>query len=124
MYNRKYSLKTRYNFNKVLRRGRTFSSRLILVKYLSVSPSIFKNEQVDKKFAIITSNKFSKKAVVQNRVRRIIGEAIRLNEEKFPPYYYYIFIPKKTFLVSGKVKYNVKNFNTQIDTFLSEIPVA
>lgn len=122
MYPRKYSLKTRYNFNKVFKYGIKHNTDHLIILYLKVNPEVFKEDIVDKKFAVITSAKLSKKAVVKNRVRRIIGEAVRLNVDKFPPSHYYVFIPKKEILdESGKVKRISKAINTEIDTFLSKV---
>ena len=127
MYPRKYSLKTRYNFNKVLNRGDTFITSNLLLKYLKVEPEVFNEEAdkaVDKKFAIIASNKFVKSAVQQNRVKRVISEAVRLRLDMFPANYYYIFIPKKTCLKGGKVDIHVQDIGTQIDSFLSKVAIV
>ncbi len=123
MYSRKYSLKTRYNFRKVLNEGETFKTSHLIIRYLKVSDDVFKDEP-HKKFAIIVSNKFSKKAVVQNRVRRVIGEAIRLNLERFPNNYYYVFIPRKSCLVNEKPNVHTKEISAEIDSFLSKMVVA
>ncbi|PJA40450.1 hypothetical protein CO178_02135 [candidate division WWE3 bacterium CG_4_9_14_3_um_filter_34_6] len=118
MYSRKYSLKTRYNFRKTLSFGQTYKSFSLIIKY-SKSDTL--------KFGIITSNRFSKRAVDQNRVRRLISEAIRINIGKFPQNFTFIFIPKKTILEDVKLGDNVKNNGlskkifAEIDTFLSKM---
>lgn len=118
MFNRKYSLKTRYNFDKVLKRGETFFTRSLIIKVFLPHESVFDGDTVKKKFGIIASNRYSKKAVVQNRIRRVIGEAIRLNIDKFPDGYYYVFVPKKT-----KEDVNFETTSSEINTFLSKMAI-
>jgi ribonuclease P protein component len=125
VYNRKYSLKTRYNFNKVFREGNSFKSAHLIIIRLPVSPEVFKDDVVDKKFAVIVSSKFNKKAVIKNRVRRIIAESIRLKIEKFPSNHYYVIIPKKEILNgNGKVKRISKEISSELDSFLSKVAVV
>jgi ribonuclease P protein component len=124
VYKRVYSLKSRYNFNKVFREGRAFKGSSLIIIFLRNDEKTFSNDSVDKKFAVVVSSKISKKAVIKNRVRRIIGEAIRLNIDKFPPYHYYVFIPKKEVINDcGKVDNITKKVNIDINTFLSELVV-
>ena len=124
MYSRKYSLKTRYNFRKVLNLGETFKTQHLIIRYLKVDDSVFSDDEPHKKFAVIVSNKFSKKAVVQNRVRRVIAEAIRLNIERFPNNYYYVFVPKKSCLVDGKPNVHSQEIGAEIDSFLSKMVIS
>jgi ribonuclease P protein component len=117
MYPRENSLKGRYNFNKILREGQTFTSRSFILKYL-------KNKESKKQFAIIASNKFSKLAVVQNEAKRLFGKLIELRQDEFPENYSYIFIPKKGILdKDGKINRSVEEIIPEIDTFLSEVVV-
>ncbi len=124
MYPRQYCLKTRYSFNKVIQHGNSAHTSHLLIKYLEVSPDVFEDDKGNKKFGIITSNKFNKKAVVQNKARRIIAEAVRLDIDKFPPHWYYVFIPKKTILLNEKVNIHVQDIREEIDTFLSEMALS
>lgn len=112
MYKRIYSLKTRFSFRNILNSENSYSSKFLLIKYKK-SDSL--------KFGIITSNKFSKKAVVQNRTRRLISEAVSKNLSRFPKNYQFIFIPKKTVLINDKLCVDAKEINTEIDTFLSKV---
>lgn len=112
MYKRKYSLKTRFGFRNILKSENTYFSKNLLIKYQKANSL---------KFGIITSNKFCKKAVTQNKIRRIIAEAISKNLSKFPENYNFIFIPKKTSLFNDKICVNVKEINSEIDTFLSKV---
>lgn len=124
MYGREYSLKTRYNFNKVYKFGETFITKNFLIKYLKVKPEVFQTTPF-KKFAVVTSNKLSKKKVTQNRIRRIVATVIQENLGKFKDYYYYVFIPKKSILdKDGKILADVKGISSEINTFLSKMAVS
>lgn len=123
MFSREYSLKTRYNFNLVLKRGRDFLTNSLIVKYIYTG--------YPKRFGIITSSRFSKKAVVQNQARRAISKVVKEKLNEFSDGYYYVFIPKKTILkrsqVGGKnvkIYVDVEEINTEIDTFLSKMVVT
>ena len=117
MFSRKYSLKGRYNFKKILRFGDTYTSLSFILKFK-------KDDDDEKRFAIIASNKFSKSAVVQNGVKRLIGNVIEEKVDKFPSSYSYIFIPKKSILdKDGKINRSAEEINIEIDTFLSKMAV-
>lgn len=112
MYNRKYSLKTRFSFRLVLNSEKIYSTKFLLIKY---------KKSDGLKFGIIASNKFCKKAVAQNKIRRLIADGIRKNLANFPLNYHFIFIPKKTVLYDGKICVNAKEIDTEINTFLSKV---
>ena len=116
MYSRKNSLKTRYNFRKALKYGNTFYTPNLIIKYI---------EGDEKRFGIITSSKFHKSTVVQNKARRVIAEALRKKMYKLSEGYHYVIIPKKVFIhKDGKIRPDVKEISTEIDTFLSEMVIA
>lgn len=119
MISRENSLKTRYNFNLVLKRGREFSSPSLIIKYIKTG--------FPKRFGVITSSRFSKKAVVQNMARRAILRAIQERIDKFPENHYYVVIPKKTILKKGqndRISVDVKEISSEIDTFLSKMVIS
>lgn len=119
MYSRQYSLKTRYNFSRVLKSPHEFTSRHLIIKYVKDD----RNENPH--FAVITSNRLTKKAVEQNQIRRVISEVINNNIERFPVKYNFVFIPKKTFFdKNGKIINCVEEINSEIDSFLSELDLA
>lgn len=124
MYKREYSLKTRYNFRKVFESGETFVSHYFVIKYLKVKPEVFESDVVNKKFAVITSNKLTSKKVHQAKIRRLIAKQIVAKLERFPAYYYYVFVPKKTIIdfKRDKIIANDQDLSSQINTFLSKIP--
>lgn len=72
MLSKKNRISNRHLINKLLRKGRIYQSDNFTVKYLPATSE-------DSKFAIVTSKKISKKAVVRNKLRRQITESIRLN---------------------------------------------
>jgi len=116
LYSRKNSLKTRYNFRKALKYGNTFYTNHLIIKYIKGD---------EKRFGIITSSKFHKSTVVQNKARRIIAEVLRTKIDKIPEGYHYVLIPKKVFIhKDGKIKPDVKEISTEIDTFLSEMALT
>ncbi len=77
-------------------RGRSFFSGSFVFKTLPDH----KNDKV--KFTVIVSNKISKSAVVRNRLKRLIREAIRPNLEKMKVGKYAIIVKRSAILVSGK----------------------
>ncbi len=116
MYSRKFSLKSRYNFNRVLKSIDEFLTYHLIIKYRN------DNKIVEPQFGIITSNRLTKKAVDQNKIRRIISKVIAENTARFPNNYNFIVIPKKTFFnKSGKIDVSVEEINSEINSFLSKV---
>lgn len=73
-------------------------------------------------YGVITSNRLTKKAVDQNKIRRVISTSIQENLEKFPKFYNFVFIPKKTFFSKdGKIVASVEEINSEINSFLSKV---
>ncbi|WP_036737472.1 ribonuclease P protein component [Persephonella sp. IF05-L8] len=73
----------------VLKHGQSFKTPHLIVIYR-------RNNLGFPRFAFIISRRFSKKAVVRNRVKRIIKEAIRLSNELLENLSYdIVLIPKK-----------------------------
>ena len=116
MYSRKYSLKTRYNFSRVLKSLGDFSTRSLIIKFRH------NNREVEPQFAVITSNRLTKKSVEQHKIRRIISKSLNDNLEKFPKNHSFIFIQKKTFFdKNGKIVVSVEEINSEINSFLSKV---
>lgn len=85
----KFRLKKGRNIEYILKKGKTFSAKTFLAKFLP-------NEENYHRCTIITSQKFSKKAVDRNRARRRLYEAIRFTSKPHKETGYdYIIIPKK-----------------------------
>lgn len=70
---------------RVLRGGKSFFTLPLRLKFV-------KNQLSFSRFAIIISNKVSKKATQRNRLKRQISEIIRLNLEKIRPGFDFVFI--------------------------------
>jgi len=74
-----------------LKKGDSMSSELFIVRYIK------NKEEQNPKFAVITSNKLSAKAVERNLIRRRTYEAIRLKKDDDVKYKL-VLIPKKKIL--------------------------
>lgn len=70
-----YRLTRSDNIPKILKQGNSFQEPIFLAKYLQ-------NDLPRHRFAIMVSQKVSKKGVERNIIRRRMYEAIRLNLEK------------------------------------------
>ena len=76
----------------ILKSGKTFKTKHLIIVYR-------KNNLGYPRFAFIISRKFSKKAVIRNRTKRIIKEALRLYGENLEKMSYdIVLIPKKEIL--------------------------
>ena len=91
----------------VFAKGRGFFSPYFLVKKLSISS--------EKKFTVLVSTKVSKKAVVRNKIKRILREAIRLNLANFSPGHY-IFTAKPSIM-----KLNIQEINPEFIKLLAKL---
>lgn len=80
MFSRKNRLYKDKDIKTVFAKGRGFFNPYFLVKKLNILE--------EKKFTVVISTKVSKKAVVRNRIKRILRENIRLNIEDLPNGYY------------------------------------
>ncbi|MBU0546827.1 MAG: ribonuclease P protein component [Patescibacteria group bacterium] len=74
MLNKSHRLKKNNDIVKVLKEGKKFIESFLIIKTLP-------NNLEETRFAFIISKKFSKKAVVRNRIRRQISEGIKDNLE-------------------------------------------
>lgn len=91
-----YRLTRSDNMPKILKQGNSFQEPIFLAKYLQ-------NNLSHHRFAIMVSQKVSKKSVERNEIRRRTYEAIRLNLEKSPASNYYdvVILPSKRTLASS-----------------------
>jgi ribonuclease P protein component len=71
MLNKKHKIAKREFIPYILAKGKTENTSLFVIKYLY-------NEDGISHFGVIASSKISKKAVIRNKIRRRIYEAIRL----------------------------------------------
>jgi len=70
--NKLHRLKKNNDIGKVLKQGKKFTENFLIIKTLP-------NDLEETRFAFIISKKFSKKAVVRNRIRRQVSEVIKDN---------------------------------------------
>ena len=74
----KYRLVKDKNFKKVLTKGRSFFSPNLRMRYVANGLDFCR-------ISVVASTKVSKKAVIRNRLKRQVREAIRLNFKKIKP---------------------------------------
>jgi len=71
----KFRLAKEKDFQRIFKQGRSVQAALFRIK-------ILKNNLEVSRFAIVISNKISKKAAVRNRLKRQISEILRINLTK------------------------------------------
>ena len=71
-------LKRKKDFESVFKKGKAVKGDFLFVRYL-------KNSLGFPRFAFVVSSKVSKKAVVRNRIRRILSEAARMELKNIEP---------------------------------------
>ncbi len=121
----KNRLKKKINFARIEIDGVMYQSRSFGMGVYDRSKDFEGNDNnTDSRFGFIISTKISKKAVVRNRIKRIIAEVIRtrLNEIKRGLDVVFLIKPsvvKITKLELEKETYEIISKNIQIDTSLS-----
>ena len=106
-----HRLESNYNFRRVKRIGKVAHSPFFTLLY---APA--KDKSVSR-FGFIASTKFDKRAVVRNRARRLLREAVRERLAEIKPGFDMILIAKKPI---KDVKFQV--VNSAFDQVLSKIP--
>ena len=87
--NKKNRLKRTKDFEGVFKRGKSIKGEFLFIRYL-------KNNLEFPRFAFVVSAKVSKKAVVRNRIRRILSEAVRSELKNLQPRDIIMIADKKT----------------------------
>nr|WP_254635206.1 ribonuclease P protein component [Paenibacillus chitinolyticus] len=85
---KKLRLAKREDFQKVYRYGKSAANHQFVLYYMP------RRENEHFRLGISASKKIGN-AVIRNRLRRVLKEIIRLNEERFPGGYDYIVIVRK-----------------------------
>lgn len=106
MLDRKHRLAKQSEVKLTFAKGRSFFSPYFLVKYLK------KPENSSARFTVVASTKVSKKAVVRNRLKRIVREALRKNLDRFQPGDYIVSIKPSL------LKLPSQNIRQALDEFL------
>ena len=78
MLSAKHRLRKKKEIDKVFKNGRSFKEGCLILKTM-------KNDLAFCRFAFVVSKKVSSKAVVRNKIRRKIREAVRLNWQDCQP---------------------------------------
>jgi ribonuclease P protein component len=86
-----HRLKGRKIFNDLFRTGKAFSNDVLLLK---IAPG---EKDSPTKFGFGASLKFSKKAVVRNRAKRWMREAVRAKINEIKPEYLAVFLMNPSF---------------------------
>ncbi len=86
--NKKNRLKKKKDFESVFKKGKAVKGNFLFVRYL-------KNNLGFPRFAFVVSSKVSKKAVVRNRIRRTLSEAVRVGLKNIQPRDIIIIADKK-----------------------------
>ena len=76
--NKKNRLKKKKDFESVFKKGKAVKGNFLFAKYL-------KNDLDCSRFAFIVSSKVSKKAVVRNRIRRVLSDISRTRLKEIGP---------------------------------------
>lgn len=85
------TLKKNYEFQKVLKHGKWYSSE-------NLSVYVARNNHCENKLGIAISKKVAK-SVKRNRIKRLIREAYRLNEKNMQKGYNIVIIVKKNIII-------------------------
>jgi len=101
-------LRRKKDFEITFAHGRTVAGEFMLLKYCPIDIEKYPKRGLDKndlKIAFVVSTKISKKAVVRNRIRRIMRESFRLlmKQKEIKLGYYLVFIAKPT-IEQAKIK--------------------
>ena len=78
MFSKEHRLAKTKDISLVYTRGRSFFSPFFVVKFMRQSKGV-------NRFTVVVSTKVSKKAVVRNRLKRVVREYIRLHITKLAP---------------------------------------
>ena len=109
MLEKENRLLSNYEFSKTHFKGRRIKTPFFYLYFLK--------QEGPTKVGIVVSTKFSKKAVVRNRVKRVFREIIRQNFGKIKPGFWVVLHPSKKSL---KVSY--EELNIEFNKILQKAP--
>ena len=93
-------------FARVMKKGEWYSGDLMSLYLIKNKEKSSENVNM---LGIAVSKKFSKSSVKRNKVRRLIKEVYRLNENNIKTSYFMIFLWKNSAEYSKVTFYNIKN---------------
>lgn len=88
MLAKKFRLKRKKDFEKVIEKGKHLIENFLILKTL-------KNNLESSRIGFVVGKKISKKATVRNKIKRRLREVTRANIAKIKPGYDLIFLAKK-----------------------------
>lgn len=104
----KYRLKKKINFARIEIDGRMIQSR-------SFGMGIYNRKDIEPShFGFIVSTKISKKAVIRNRIKRIMSEIIRINLDKLKSGYDVLFLIKHQAVKISREELEIETYETII----------
>lgn len=115
MLKKENRLSTNFEFNIARKYGRYYAGRYFHAYFLNP-----KNYDGSTKFGVVVSNKFSKKAVERNRVKRVYREVIRNNLDKLDKNGLWVVIHPK--FISLQKDY--EEINTDFNKVLQEESIS
>lgn len=93
----------------VNKHGRRFFNNLFVIKHLPVKTDIVR-------FAFVVSTKVSKKAVIRNRIRRVLREQVRAYQKDFKPGDYIVIVNIKAVpLSNSELRENFQQFLKKVN---------
>ena len=88
MLSKNYRLKKKKDFAKVLKKGKGWREKFLILKTL-------KNNLPLSRIGFVVGRKISKKAVLRNKIKRKMREAVRVNLFSLEPGYDLVFLAEK-----------------------------
>jgi ribonuclease P protein component len=133
MLKKQNRLQTNYEFGRVRRFGGKYRCELFDLYYLKQFSKAQTNpinapnstnsanpaNSSSSRFGIVISNKFSKSAVVRNRVKRVFREVLRLNLDKIGGGFWIVFYPRLLSINKG-----YEEINAEFNKVLPKLPFA
>jgi ribonuclease P protein component len=96
MLQKKYRLAKTKDIEAVAKKGQKLFTPILMLKFLP-------NKLDYSRVAVIVSKKVSNKAVIRNRIRRVLNEIIRLNFNQIKPGFDILILISPKIMAMGKI---------------------
>jgi len=96
MLAKKYRLSKTRDIEAVAKKGQKLFTPILMLKFLP-------NKLDYSRVAVIVSKKVSNKAVVRNRIRRVLNEIVRINFNQIKPGFDILILISPKIIVAGKI---------------------